>query len=139
MSYRIVATPTSPNRVGLDARMHRVMPNPITGIAVCCARATSGQGAAVPPTSVMNSRHLDRIACNSPRQAGAAPQDIELEPIRQQAAQLTAEASGSGPLDRRPAWMISGATRSQRMVALITRWMVAVSFELTDPTTAIAI
>jgi hypothetical protein len=62
-----------------------------------------------------------------------------LEPIRQQAAQLTAEASGSGPLDRRPAWMISGATRSQRMVALITRWMVAVSFELTDPTTAIAI
>jgi hypothetical protein len=64
---------------------------------------------------------------------GAAPQDIELEPIRQQAAQLTAEASGSGPLDRRPAWMTSGATRSQRMVALITRWMVAVSFELTDP------
>ena len=30
--------------------------NPITGIAVCCARAASGHAAAAPPSSVMNSR-----------------------------------------------------------------------------------
>jgi len=32
--------------------------NPITGIAGCCARATSGHATAVPPSSVMNSRRL---------------------------------------------------------------------------------
>ena len=32
--------------------------NPITGIAGCCARATSGPAIAAPPSSVMNSRRL---------------------------------------------------------------------------------
>src|SRR5262249_44471853 len=32
--------------------------NPTTGIADCCARAASGQTAAAPPRSVMNSRRL---------------------------------------------------------------------------------
>jgi hypothetical protein len=32
--------------------------NPITGIAVCCARAASGHAAAAPPSKVMNSRRL---------------------------------------------------------------------------------
>jgi len=32
--------------------------NPITGIAGCCARATSGQATAAPPKSDMNSRRL---------------------------------------------------------------------------------
>ena len=32
--------------------------NPTTGIADCCARATSGQAMAAPPASVMNSRRL---------------------------------------------------------------------------------
>ena len=32
--------------------------NPITGIAGCCACAASGQAAAAPPSSVMNSRRL---------------------------------------------------------------------------------
>jgi uncharacterized protein YchJ len=32
--------------------------NPITGITGCCARAMSGQAAAAPPTSVMNSRRF---------------------------------------------------------------------------------
>ena len=35
----------------------RVLRNPITGIAGCCARAASGHAAAV-PISVMNSRRL---------------------------------------------------------------------------------
>ena len=36
----------------------RVLRNPITGIAGCCARAASGHAAAAPPKSVMNSRRL---------------------------------------------------------------------------------
>src|SRR4051794_15840175 len=32
--------------------------NPITGIADCCARPTSGHAAAAPPSSVTNSRRL---------------------------------------------------------------------------------
>src|SRR5262245_18558755 len=32
--------------------------NPIIGTVACCARAASGQAAAVPPSSVMNSRRL---------------------------------------------------------------------------------
>ena len=32
--------------------------NPTTGIAGCCARAASGQEAAVPPRMMMNSRRL---------------------------------------------------------------------------------
>src|SRR5262249_39831082 len=32
--------------------------NPITGIAVCCARAARGHAAVAPPSSVMNSRRL---------------------------------------------------------------------------------
>jgi hypothetical protein len=31
---------------------------PITGIAVCCARTASGQEAAAPPSTAMNSRRL---------------------------------------------------------------------------------
>ena len=34
--------------------------NPTTGIAGCCARAAYGHAAAVPPSSVMNSRRLMR-------------------------------------------------------------------------------
>jgi hypothetical protein len=34
--------------------------NPTTGIAGCCARATNGNAAAAPPSSVMNSRLLPR-------------------------------------------------------------------------------
>jgi hypothetical protein len=37
--------------------------NPITGMAGCCARAASGQAAAAPPRSVMNSRRF--ICCSS--------------------------------------------------------------------------
>jgi hypothetical protein len=33
---------------------------PVTGIAGCCARAASGQVAAAPPSSVMNSRRFTR-------------------------------------------------------------------------------
>ena len=42
--------------------------NPITGSAGCCARAASGQAAAAPPNSAMNSRRLIR----SPRRRGRA-------------------------------------------------------------------
>jgi hypothetical protein len=42
--------------------------NPTTGIAGCCACAASGQSAAAPPRSVMNSRRLIR----SPRRRGRA-------------------------------------------------------------------
>src|SRR5260221_9324745 len=46
---------TSPARLVGD----RVLRNPMTGIAGCCARATSGQAAAAaPPRSVMSSRRL---------------------------------------------------------------------------------
>src|SRR5215831_5127033 len=44
---------------------------PITGIAVCCPRAASGQAAAAPPSSVMNSRRLRAgMAFLPPRAAG---------------------------------------------------------------------
>src|SRR5262249_47122686 len=44
--------------------------NPITGIAVCCARATSGHAAAT-PRSVMNSRRLNSSNCiRSPASQG---------------------------------------------------------------------
>jgi hypothetical protein len=39
-------------------RGRRFGANPITGIAGCCALATTGQAAAAPPSSVMNSRRL---------------------------------------------------------------------------------
>jgi hypothetical protein len=35
-----------------------LLSKPITGIAGCCARATSGHAAAAPPRRVMNSRLL---------------------------------------------------------------------------------
>ena len=43
--------------------------NPTTGSAGCCARAASGQAAAIPPRSVMNSRRFIR----SPRRRWRAP------------------------------------------------------------------
>src|SRR5436309_179403 len=36
----------------------RLLTNPTTGIAGCCARVASGQATAAPPSSVMNSRRL---------------------------------------------------------------------------------
>jgi hypothetical protein len=36
----------------------RLLKNPITGIAGCCARAASGHDATAPPSSVMNSRRF---------------------------------------------------------------------------------
>src|SRR5260370_18215906 len=44
----------------------RLLKNPITGIAGCCACAASGHAAPAPPSSVMNSRLLIR----SPRRRG---------------------------------------------------------------------
>ena len=41
-----------------DSLGERLLRNPITGIAGCCARAASGHAAAAPPSSVMNSRRL---------------------------------------------------------------------------------
>src|SRR6266545_6265288 len=64
--------------------------NPITGIVGCCARAASGHVAAVPPSSVMNSRRLiwsnDRIAFGSPA-SQAALQDIELAMVSQEVSE----------------------------------------------------
>ena len=37
----------------------RLLRNPITGIAGCCARAASGHATAAPPSSVMNSRRFN--------------------------------------------------------------------------------
>ena len=42
-----------------DQQAPRLLRNPTTGIAACCARAASGHAAA-PPRSVMNSRRLTR-------------------------------------------------------------------------------
>src|SRR6516164_10282927 len=39
--------------------------NPMTGSAACCARATSGQAAAAPPSSVMNSPRVIRLLFRS--------------------------------------------------------------------------
>jgi hypothetical protein len=52
-------------------RGRRFGANPITGIAGCCALATTGQAAAAPPSSVMSSRRLTPgMGASSPR-AGA--------------------------------------------------------------------
>ena len=49
-------------RFGLDEPRPR---NPITGIAGCCARAASGQAAAAPPSSAMNSRLFHSITSSA--------------------------------------------------------------------------
>jgi hypothetical protein len=36
----------------------RLLRNPMTGIAGCCARTASGHAVAAPPSNVMNSRRL---------------------------------------------------------------------------------
>jgi hypothetical protein len=41
----------------------RTAENPIVGIAGCCACAASGHAAAVPPSSAMTSRRLNRVDC----------------------------------------------------------------------------
>jgi hypothetical protein len=41
-----------------DSPGARLLRNPTTGIAACCARAASGHAAAAPPSSVMNSRRF---------------------------------------------------------------------------------
>src|SRR5262249_20461952 len=41
-----------------EALAEVLLRNPITGIAGCCAHAASGQAAAAPPSSVMNSRRF---------------------------------------------------------------------------------
>jgi hypothetical protein len=43
-------------RDGPTARLSRLLINPPTGIAGCCAHAAIGHAAAAPPSSVMNSR-----------------------------------------------------------------------------------
>jgi hypothetical protein len=58
----------------------------------CCARAASGHAAAAPPSSVMNSRRLNRSNCISvPASQGRGLQDIELARISQQASVSLAE------------------------------------------------
>jgi hypothetical protein len=55
--------PTVRAYLGETLRLHRVdspsdrlLRNPTTGIAACCAHAANGHATAAPPTSVMNSR-----------------------------------------------------------------------------------
>src|SRR5262249_31735563 len=51
----------------------------------CCARATSGHAAAAQPSSVMNSRRLNRSNCIRSPPATYGLQDIELQEITQRA------------------------------------------------------
>src|SRR5262249_29566935 len=78
--------------------------NPITGIAGCCARATSGHVAAAPPRSVMKSR---RFIIRSPRRpARAAVRDFGAERLggckidEQQRASLENLVSTAGQWQR---------------------------------------
>jgi len=53
-----------------ESSAERLLRNPITGIAGCCARAATGDAMAAPPSTAMNSRRLIR----SPRRRAASAQ-----------------------------------------------------------------
>src|SRR5262249_45103704 len=56
--------------------------NPTTGIAVCRARAASGQAAAAPPASVMKSRRFIFRLIQSPRRRGQQTSDERCESLK---------------------------------------------------------
>jgi hypothetical protein len=59
----------------------RLLRNPITGIAGCCAHAVSGQAAA-PPASAMNSRRLKRNFARFGMVSCAAGRQLRWEAIK---------------------------------------------------------
>src|SRR6516165_6614315 len=56
--------------------------NPMTGIAACCARATSGHAAAAPPRSVMKARRFIFRLIQSPRRRSRATSDERCESLK---------------------------------------------------------
>ena len=77
--------------------------NPITGIAGCCARAASGNAAAAPPSSVMNSRPAHSITSSSrASRIGGTFSFLCSAPSRSQSNHSTGVFDNVGHLTGRP-------------------------------------
>jgi hypothetical protein len=98
--------------------------NPITGIAVCCARAVNGDAAAAPPSSVMNARRAMQAVIDPSGRRVVRPNDSTVgsgAPQGQEGLSVSAPAPYLAPMSQRtfPAGFIAPClpTRTDKLLS----------------------